>query len=85
MNSSITVNDRETIVITGVKSVEKLTGTELLIFTELGDLLIKGKGMESDEYDPRSGILRARGYIESLSYLTEKYHLSDNFISRLFK
>jgi|GEM_PF-2703588 len=85
MNSSITINNRETIVITGVKSVEKLTGTELLIFTELGDLLIKGKGIESDEFDPGSGIFRARGCIESFGYLTEKYHLSDNFISRLFK
>lgn len=85
MNSSITVNDRGTAVVTGVKSVESITETEIFIFTELGDLLIKGQGMQSDEFDPGSGIFRLTGHIDSLTYLTEKYHLSDNFISRLFK
>lgn len=85
MNSSITVNDRETAVITGVKSVERITDTEIFLFTGLGDLLIKGERLESGEFDPKSGIYRLRGHIDSLSYLTEKYHLPDNFISRLFK
>ena len=85
MNSSITVNDRESAVLTGVKSVESITGTEIFIYTEHGDLLIKGQDMQSEEFDPGSGIFRITGHIDSLSYLTEKYHLSDNFISRLFK
>lgn len=85
MNSSITINDRRSAVFTGVKTVESITDTEIFIFTELGDLLIKGNGLQSDEFDPKNGIFRIQGHIDSLSYLTEKYHLSDNFISRLFK
>lgn len=85
MNSSITVNDREFVIVTGVKSVEGITGTEVSVFTELGDLLIKGEGLESDEFDPDGGIYRVRGHIVSVSYLTEKHHLPDNIISRLFR
>lgn len=85
MNSSITLNERNSGIITGVKSVESITDTEISVFTELGDLLIKGNALESDEFDPDSGIYRFRGHIDSVVYLTEKYHLSDNFISRLFK
>ena len=85
MNSSITVNDRNAGIITGVKSVESITDTEISVFTELGDLLIKGSALESDEFDPGNGIYRFRGHIDFVIYITEKYHLSDNFISRLFK
>ena len=85
MNSSITINDRELALITGVRSVEKLTDSEIFLYTEKGDLLIKGEQLVSDEFDPAGGIFRIRGKIISLSYTTEKYHLSDNFISRLFR
>ena len=61
--------------------MESITDTEIFIFTGLGDLLIKGQGLQGDEFDPKSGIFRFRGHIDSLSYLTEKYP----FISRLFK
>lgn len=85
MNSSITVNDRETIIISGVKSVESVTDTEIFIFTSKGDLLICGEGLEADEFDPHSGIFSVHGRIDRVSYLTEKYHLPDNLISRLFR
>ncbi len=85
MNSSITVNDRETAFFTGVKSVESITETEIILFTELGDLQIKGHDLQSDDFDPEKSIFRVKGHIESLVYLTEKYHLPDNFISRLFR
>jgi sporulation protein YabP len=85
MNSSITVNDRSSVLITGVKSVESITVSEVLIYTELGDLLIKGQNLESDEFDPVRGIYRIRGYVVSIVYLTEKQHLPDNIVSRLFR
>lgn len=85
MNSSITVNDRSSVLITGVKSVESIKDTEILIYTELGDLLIRGKDLESDEFDPVNGIYRVRGYVVSFGYLTEKKHLPDNIVSKLFR
>ena len=85
MNSSITVNDRSDLLVSGVKSVESITDTEIVIFTDDGDLVIKGGSLESDEFDPASAVFRARGRIDALTYRTGKRHLSDNIISRLFK
>ena len=85
MNSSITVNDRSDLLVSGVMSVESITNTEIVIFTGDGDLVIKGRSLESDEFDPASAVFRAKGRIDTLSYRTEKRHLPDNIISRLFK
>ncbi len=85
MNSSITVKDRAYVTLTGVKSVESITDSKIFLFTEAGDLVIKGETLESDEFDPADGIYRIRGHIISLCYTTEKYHFPDNIISRLFR
>ena len=85
MNSSITVNDRENITVTGVHSVDMITDGEVCVFTEKGDLVIRGSRLEADEFDPASGILRVNGHIDSFCYKTEKRHLPDNIISKLFR
>ena len=85
MNSSITVDDRERLIITGVKSVESITDTQITVFTSKGDLVVRGEGLETDEFEPASGMLRVRGRIDALSYTTEKDHLPDNIITRLFR
>ena len=85
MNSSITIDERKRMIISGVKSVEGITDTLVSVFTEQGDLVIKGSGLETEEFDPEGGILRIKGRIDGLSYTTDKRHLSDNIISRLFR
>ncbi len=85
MNSSITIDDRERMIITGVKSVESVTDTLITLFTENGDLAVRGAGLATDEFDPKGGLLRVNGRIDALVFTTGKYHLPDNFISRLFR
>lgn len=85
MNSSITIDDRESMIVSGVSSVESITDTSVCIFTANGDLVIKGECLETDTFDPGSGILHIRGRIDSLAYTTEKNHLSDNIVARLFR
>lgn len=85
MNSSITVDAREKLMISGVKSVESVTDKLITVFTADGDLSVRGEGLETDEFDPGSGLLRVHGRIDTLSFTTEKEHLADNIISRLFR
>ena len=85
MNSSVTINDRGSLLVSGVKSVESVTDSEIAVFTEQGDLVIKGSGLVSEEFDPGSGIFRANGRIDAVSYRMGKRHLPDNIISRLFR
>lgn len=85
MNSSITIDDRQKLLISGVKSVELVTDTNVNLFTEQGDLSVRGSGLETDEFDPASGLLRIRGRIDSVSYTSEKRHLPENIITKLFR
>ena len=68
-----------------MKSVELVTDTNVNIFTEQGDLCVYGSGLETDEFDPASGTLRISGRIDSVSYTTEKRHLPENIITKLFR
>ncbi len=85
MNSSITVDNRSAVSLTGVKSVESVTNTAVVVFTDDGDLVIRGSSLGAEEFDPESGILRIFGRIDSLSYTTDKRHLADNVIAKLFR
>ena len=85
MNSGITLNDRRDLLVSGVKSVESITDSEIVIFTEDGDLIIKGKELIPDEFDPASGMFRVNGQIDELGYRGGTRHLPDNLISRLFR
>ncbi len=85
MNSCITIDDRERMIISGVKTVVSVTDELISLYTENGDLVVKGAGFEAEEFDPASGIFRVSGRIDSLSFMTDKYHLSDNLLTRLFR
>ena len=85
MNNCITIDDRERMIISGVKTVVSVTDELISLYTENGDLIVKGGEFEAEEFDPASGIFRVSGRIDSLSFMTEKYHLSDNFLTRLFR
>ena len=85
MNSSITIENRSMMTLSGVRSVERITDSSVSVFTEEGDMVIRGERLETDEFNPESGILVIKGRIDSLVYTTEKHHLSDNIITRLFR
>lgn len=82
---NIIIENREVIRISGVKSVEKFTESDIFIFTERGDLLIKGDKLEVKEFDTERGNISITGNMNALTFTTDKYHLPDNFISRLFR
>ena len=65
--------------------MEKLTENEIFVFTEDGDLVIRGEGLSGGGFDPSRGVITVTGHINSLCYITEKYHMPDNFLSRLLK
>ncbi|MGN0617459.1 MAG: YabP/YqfC family sporulation protein [Ruminiclostridium sp.] len=82
---NIIIEDRKIIRISGVKSVEKFTEEDIFLFTEKGDLVIKGDTLEVKEFDTERGNIFITGNMNTLTFTTDKYHLPDNFISRLFR
>jgi sporulation protein YabP len=86
VNHIVSINERKSIVITGVKKIESFDNEEFLLNTNLGVMLIKGESLEMIKLDTLEGNVSIKGRINSVSYLdgTEKSKESSIF-NKLFK
>ena len=84
-NHTLIIEQREKIRISAVKNTERFSSSEVLVYTDCGDLLIKGSELEVLSCSDSRGSVEISGHIDSAAYLSEKYHIPDNFLSRLFR
>lgn len=86
VNHIVSLNERKSIVITGVKKIESFDNEEFLLSTNLGAMLIKGEGLEMIKLDTLEGNVSIKGRINGLSYLEDNNHIKENnLFSKLFK
>lgn len=86
VNHIVSLNERKSIVITGVKKIESFDNEEFLLNTNLGMMHIKGEGLEMIKLDTLEGNVSIKGHINGLNYLEEGMHSKDsNIFSKLFK
>ena len=81
----VIIENRDYTSISGVKKADSFSTEEIAIYTEQGDLLIKGSELMVEEFNENSGEIKINGKLNSLSYLSDKRHIPDNFLSRLFR
>ena len=86
-NHSISVNDRKSIVVTGVKKLNSFDDSEFFIETVMGHMLIKGDALELLKLDTFQGNLSIKGKINSINYLesNNKKIKTETVLARLFK
>lgn len=81
------VNNRKFGSMTGVKDVIAFDMGEVLLETELGMLMIKGKDLHVNRLSLEKGEVDIEGTIDSLTYseLSEYSKKGESFLGRLFK
>jgi len=86
-NHGISLFERKSLVITGVKKIENFDSEQFLIETIMGFMLIKGEGLELIKLDTLQGTVSIKGLITSMSYIEEsaKKDKENSIFSRLFK
>jgi sporulation protein YabP len=86
-SSNISINDRKSILITGVKKIDSFNDEEFLLETSLGYMIVQGENLEIVKLDTYQGNVNIKGTFNSLSYLHEgtKKRKEASVISRLFK
>lgn len=86
-NHGLTIAERKSIVISGVKKIESFDNEEFLMETTLGFLVIKGSDLEIIKLDTYQGNVSIKGRIDSLVYLDEvnKKDKDNSLLSKLFK
>lgn len=87
LNHSIQINDRKTMLITGVKKLDNFDSKEFFLETVLGFILIKGEELELVKLDTFQGTLSIKGRINYLNYLEEgnKKAKAESVFAKLFK
>lgn len=86
-NHGISLFERKSLVITGVKKIENFDSEQFLIETVMGFMLIKGDGLELIKLDTLQGTVSIKGLINSMGYIEEntKKDNENSIFSRLFK
>ena len=86
-NHNVNITSRKNINITGVKKIDNFDEKEFLLETNMGNLLIKGEGLEIIKLDTYQGDVSIKGKIDSLAYTenSNKKQKNESVLSKLFK
>lgn len=86
-NHSISLLERKTLVITGVKKIENFDDKHFLLETTMGFMVVKGEDLELIKLDTLSGNITIKGVVNSIDYVLEnnKKNKEESILNRLFK
>lgn len=86
-NHGISISERKSIIISGVKKIESFDNEEFFMETTLGFLVIKGEELEIIKLDTYQGNVSIKGRVDSLAYIDSgsKRDKENSIITKLFK
>ena len=86
-NHGITISERKSIIVTGVKKIESFDNEEFFMETTLGFLVIKGEELEIIKLDTYQGNVSIKGRVDSMAYIDSgsKKDKENSIINKLFK
>ena len=86
LNHIVNINERKSIVITGIKKIETFDNEEFLLKSNLGPILLKGENLEMIKLDTVEGNVSIKGKINSIQYLDANEKSKDSgIINKLFR
>lgn len=85
-NHSISLLEKKTLVITGVKKIDNFDKNHFILDTTMGYMVVKGEELELIKLDTFAGNVTIKGTINNLDYIMENSKKSeDSIFSRLFR
>lgn len=84
-NHTISILQRESIDINGVKKIVSFDDEEFLLDTTFGPLEIKGSDLEIRKLDTYQGTISIKGILNSFTYLNLEGKKEAGMLSKLFK
>ena len=86
-NHNVTISDRKTLMITGVKKIDSFDNEEFLLETNMGYIIIKGEELEIIKLDTYQGNVSIKGKVNNLNYMegSNKKEKEDSLFNKLFK
>ncbi|MBQ8604660.1 MAG: sporulation protein YabP [Oscillospiraceae bacterium] len=81
---TVTMENRNSMTVTGVVQVVAYDEFHIILKTDYGTLLIRGRDLTAGEISSASNTLKLTGTVESLQYKGMK-NKSESFMSRIFR
>lgn len=85
MPHSLILQDRGVLSVSGVADVDSFDEQTVVLFTDLGELTVKGTDLHINKLNVDTGELAIEGEITSMIYSEEKAASGNGFFSKLFK
>jgi len=84
MPHSVTIEDRGKMTVTGVSDVDSFDEQTMIVYTDLGELTVRGKGLHISRLNTETGELNITGTVSAIAY-TDDRSKSTGFLNRLFR
>lgn len=84
MQHNIIMENRKNLTVTGVMDIDSFDEETVVLFTEQGELTIKGVNLHINKIDVDTGDLSMEGEIESLAY-SENQPKRGGLLAKLFR
>ena len=84
MPHSVTIEDRGKMTVTGVSDVDSFDEQTMIVYTDLGELTVRGKGLHISRLNTETGELNIPGTVSAIAY-TDDRTKSTGFLNRLFR
>ncbi len=84
MPHSVWMEERSKLTISGVRDVDSFDEETLIVFTDQGEITIKGEHIKVSRFSAETGEFAASGTFQSLSY-SQRLPKNSGFFARVFK
>lgn len=86
LRHQISMNERKSIAISGVKKIISFDNEEFLLESVMGVILLKGTNLEIIKLDTSDGNVSIKGNINGINYIDENISKNkESFLTKLFK
>lgn len=85
VSQNIIIENRSTLTISGVLDVESFNENAIVLYTELGELVVKGRDLRVNKVSIDNGDLFVEGDIGAVVYGSRDKKGPQNLIGKLFK
>ena len=84
MPHNLVMEDRKTLSVTGVSDVDSFDESTIIVFTDIGELTVRGSDLHIRNLNIESGEVSLEGKISSLTYADNAVK-STGFFSKVFR
>ncbi|MEF9852653.1 MAG: sporulation protein YabP [Hydrogenoanaerobacterium sp.] len=85
MPHNLILEDRRTLTVSGVEDIDSFDEENIVLFTDMGELTVKGEGLHINKLSVDTGELNVEGDVHSLIYTNDEPRHNGGFFARMFR